>query len=357
MDVLAWLLDSDPAIRWQVMRDLTDAPDVAVAAERARVTSEGWGARLLALQRRDGQWDGGIPAFSSTAAAKWWQSLPSERQGTLFPEWTSTTWSLVLLRAFGLDPSRAEARHAVRLVREHCRWEHDGEPFFAGEVEPCIDGRAVAIGAYFGEDVQGIVDRLLGEQMSDGGWNCEQENGSTRGSFHSTIDVLEGLLEYERATGSPPEVRAARLRGHEYLLDRRMFRRLSTGEVIGQDRKTHGPAAFTQFSYPTYSHYDVLRGLDYLRSAGAVPDERLTEAIDLVTSKRDADGRWPLENPHPGKTYFDMDEGKGKPSRWNTLRAMRVLSWYQQAPRLAAGVQWREGRDSNPGSGNTRSSA
>jgi len=331
MDVVEWLLDSDPAIRWQVLRDLTDAPDDAVAAERARVAAEGWGARLLALQRPDGQWDGGIPTFTSPAAAKWWQSLPPERKGTLFPEWTSTTWSLVLLRAFGLDPAGAEARRAVRLVREHCRWEHDGEPYFAGEVEPCINGRTVAIGSYFGEDVKGIVDRLLGEQMNDGGWNCEQENGSTRGSFNSTIDVLEGLLEYERATGGSPEVTAARLRGQEYLLERRMLRRLSTGEVIDQDRKTHRPTGFTQFSYPTYFHYDVLRGVDYLRSAGVVPDERLAEAIALVESKRDADGRWPLENPHPGKVHVAMDEGEGRPSRWNTLRAMRALRWFHEA--------------------------
>ena len=324
-DVVEWLLDSDPAIRWQVMRDLTDAPEEDVAAERARVASEGWGARLLALQRQDGQWDGGTPTFTSTAAANWWRSLPPERQGTLFPEWTSTTWSLMLLRAFGLDPASAGARHAVRLVREHCRWEHDGEPFFAGEVEPCINGRAVAIGAYFGEDVQGIVDRLLGEQMSDGGWNCEQENGSTRGSFHTTIDVLDGLLEYERATGGPPKVSAARLRGQEYLLERRMLRRLSTGEVIDP--------AWTHFSYPTYWHYDVLRGLDYLRAAGAIPDERVAEAIDLVESKRDSDGHWPLEIPHPGQLHFAMDEGEGRPSRWNTLRGMRVLRWYEQTRR------------------------
>jgi hypothetical protein len=325
MDAIEWLLDSDPAIRWQVMRDLTDAPEEQVAAERARVAIEGWGARLLALQRPDGQWDGGVPTFTSTAAANWWQSLPPERRGTLFPEWTSTTWSLTLLRAFGLDPASAGAHHAVSLVREHCRWEHDGEPFFAGEVEPCINGRAVAIGAYFGEDVQGIVDRLLGEQMSDGGWNCEQENGSTRGSFRSTIDVLEGLLEYERATGGSPDVTAARLRGQEYLLERRMLRRRSNGEVIDP--------AWTLFSYPTYSHYDVLRGLDYLRAAGAIPDERVAEAIDLVESKPDADGRWPLENPHPGRLHFAMDEGKGRPSRWNTLRAMRVLRWSGQTQR------------------------
>ena len=154
MDVVAWLLNSDPAIRWQVMRDLTDAPAEDVAAERTRVAGEGWGAGLLALQRNDGQWDGGTPTFDSAAAAQWWQSLPPTRKGTLFPEWTSTAWSLMLLRNFGLDPASVGARRTVRLVREHCQWEHDGEPFFAGEVEPCINGKVVALGAYFGEDVR-----------------------------------------------------------------------------------------------------------------------------------------------------------------------------------------------------------
>ncbi len=329
LEVVDWLLDSDPAIRWQVMRDLIDAPDDEVAAERTRVATDGWGAWLLAHQRKDGHWDISTPArLTSAAAIDWWRSLPPARQGTLFPEWTSTAWSLMLLRAFGLDPTRAEARAAVRRVSEQVAWEHDGEPFFAGEVEPCINGKVVALGAYFGEDVQGIVDRLLGDQMGDGGWNCEHENGSTRGSFHSTIEVLDGLLACERATGGPTEVRTARLRGQEYLLERRMLRRLSTGEVIDP--------AWTRFSYPTYWHYDVLRGLDYLRAAGALPDKRVAEAIDLVHSKRDADGRWLLENPHPGRLHFAMDEGEGRPSRWNTHRATRVLRWYEQAsPRNA----------------------
>ena len=306
MNVVEWLLDTDPAIRWQVMRDVTAAPEDAVVAERARVATEGWGAQLVALQGPDGQWGG----------------------GTYFPAWTATAWTLMQLRDLGLDPMSAAARRAVALVRENSRWEHKREPFFAGEVEPCINGMTLAIGAYFGEDVRAIVDRLLGEQMGDGGWNCEQENGSTRGSFHSTIDVLEGLLEYERATGGSPEVTAARLRGQEYLLERRMLRRRSTGEVIDP--------AWTQFSYPTRYLYDVLRGLDYLRGAGVVPDERAAEAIDLVESKRDADGRWPLENPHPGEVHFAMDEGEGRPSRWNTLRATRVLRWYEQARRSAS---------------------
>jgi hypothetical protein len=328
MDAVEWLLDSDAAIRWQVMRDLTDASGEDVRAENARVATEGWGARLLALQRQDGHWDKSTPAtLTSAEAISWWKSLPTERQGTIFPEWTSTAWSLMLLRAFGLDPAGAATRQAIRRVREHVAWEHEGEPFFAGEVEPCINGKVVALGAYFGERVHGIVDRLLREQMTDGGWNCEQENGSTRGSFHSTIDVLDGLLEYERATGGSPAVNAARRRGEEYLLKRRMLRRLSTGDVID--------AAFTQFSYPTYWHYDVLRGLDYMRAAGAAQDERMAEAIDLVESKRDAEGRWPVENPHPGRMHFTMDEGEGRPSRWNTLRAMRVLRWYQQTPRSA----------------------
>jgi len=323
MDVVEWLLDSDPAIRWQVMRDLTDAPEDDVAAERARVETDGWGARLLSFQLEDGHWDTSIPErLTSAEAINWWRSLPTERQGTLFPEWTSTSWSLMLLRAFGLDPASAQAREAVGRVREHVAWEHDGEPFFAGEVEPCINGKVVALGAYFGEPVNDVVDRLLGEQMSDGGWNCEQENGSIRGSFHSTIDVLDGLLEFEQATGGSPAVSAARLRGQEYMLERRLLHRLSTGEVIDP--------AWTQFSYPTHWHYDVLRGLDYLRAAGVVPDRRLTEAVALVESKRDADGRWPLENPHRGRLHFAMDDGEGRPSRWNTLRAMRVLRWYQQ---------------------------
>jgi hypothetical protein len=311
MDVMEWLLDSDPAIRWQVVRDLTDAPRGVIAAERARVAREGWGARLLALQGTDGQWGG----------------------GTLFPKMVATTPTLVLLRDMGLDPESDGARRAIALVRENSRWEHAGQPFFEGEVEPCINGRAVLIGAYFGVDVQGIVARLVTEQMADGGWNCEQERGSTRGSFNSTICVLEGLLEYERVTGGRPAVAAARLRGQEYLLERRLLLRLSTGEVIDE--------AWTHFSYPADWHYDVLRGLDYLRDAGVAPDTRVAEAIDLVEQRRGEDGRWSLENVHEGELHFAMDEGEGKPSRWNTLRALRVLRWYEQA-RAKRGAHLRE---------------
>ena len=299
--VMDWLLDSDPSIRWQVMRDLTDAPPDAVAAERARIAHEGWGAGLLGLQTPEGSWGG------DSASSQW----PSS------PEWTCVV-ALVWLRDMGLDPSSEEARRSVELVRDKVTWRWwDNHPFFVGEVEPCINGRVVTIGSYFGQDVESLVDRLLGEQMADGGWNCEQENGSTRGSFHTTINVLEGLLEHERVTGGTAESRAARLRGQEYLLQRRLLHRLSTGEFVDP--------AFTQLSFPTGYHYDILRALDYLRDADALADGRATEAVTTLGSKRAADGRWPLENPHPDQLDVGVGETAGKPSRWITLRALRVL--------------------------------
>jgi hypothetical protein len=199
-------------------------------------------------------------------------------------------------------------------------------PFFAGEVEPCINGQVATGGAYFRQDVGGIVDRLLGEQLADGGWNCDAPRRSMRASFNTTICVLEALLEHERMGGGGPQVTAARLRGHEYLLERGLFRRLSTGEPIEKDRK--GGAVWTRFAFPTWWHYDVLRGLEYLRRAGVSPDERLADAIAVVAAKRDAAGRWPLETQYPGKMPVQIDDEAGRPSRWNTLRALRVLKWY-----------------------------
>jgi hypothetical protein len=291
-----WLLDSDPAIRWQVMRDLLDEPGDAVAAERARVAKEGWGGRLLALQRPEGRWGDDLSN----------------------PEWI-TLLALLMLRDLGLDPASDQTRRAVGLVHDNLTWHWWDKRFFEGEVEPCINGRVLAVGAYFGQDMQSLVERLLGEQMADGGWNCEQENGSIRGSFHSTINVLEGLLEHERASGANAQVTAAGERGREYLLERRMLRRRSTGELIDP--------AIVQLSYPMGYHYDVLRGLDYLRAAGVNPDDRTDEAVEVVASKRRTDERWALENPHDDELQFDMGEVEGEPSRWITFRALRVLRW------------------------------
>lgn len=315
-----WLLDSDPAIRWQVLRDIIDAPASVVAAERARVAETGWGRQLLDLQT-DGQWAGGA-CFPSR---DWRPPGPVNGDPGGQP-WTATLPTLRLLRDLGIDPAHPAVRSAVDDVREHSTWEYAGEPFFEGEVEPCINGGTVAIGAYFGEKVDGIVMRLLGEQLADGGWNCDAERGSTRSSFHSTICVLEGLLEYERAGGTTP-VADARHRGEEYLLTRSLFRRASTGQIVDPD--------WLQFSFPVQWHYDILRGLDYFRSVGGPCDPRLSEAFELVRGKQQQEGGrgWLLENTHSGLIHFEMEEGDGKPSRWNTLRALRVLRWYDAEQR------------------------
>jgi hypothetical protein len=310
MNDIDWLLDSDPAIRWQVMRDLTHEPPDIVAAERATIATEGWGARLLALQAQDGLW-----------AGKAWSH-----------DWTDTFHVLELLRRFGLDPASEHARRAVSLVREHVTWGDGAEwqnpwadnGFFEGEVEPCINGNVVSTGSYFGVDMTPLVERLLGEQLPDGGWNCEVENGAKVSSFGTTINVLEGLLEHERAIGGSALVAEARRRGEEYMLERRLFRRKSTGEVIDP--------SWLEFSFPTWYFYDVLRGLEYLRDAEVKLDERIAEAIGVVESNRDPDGRWPLQNVHRGEAHFELDDGEDRPSRWNTLRAMRVLDWFAHVP-------------------------
>jgi hypothetical protein len=297
--VIEWLLDADPAIRWQVMRDLTDEPDDCVAAERSRIASEGWGAQVLGLQSSEGNWGGDADARN----------------------WLCTSYTLLLMKDLGLDPSSEEARRSIGLVRDHITWPRQmgGRPYFDGETETCVNGWILGVGAYFGEASDRLVDRLLGEQLEDGGWNCDAPL-SRRSSFHSTICVMEGLLEYEKAKGETAAVTEARVRAQEYLLERRMLRSLSSGEVIDPN--------WTRFSFPTTWHYDLLRGLDYLRSAGVEPDERVTEAVGLVAKKQDQNGKWLLENSHPDRVHFDMEGVEGDPSRWNTLRALRVLDWY-----------------------------
>ncbi|MBK5333240.1 MAG: hypothetical protein JJD93_14785 [Ilumatobacteraceae bacterium] len=307
MDVIDWLLEGDPAIRWQVLRDLTDASPDEVAAERARVAHEGWGARLLALQGAEGLWEGGA-CFPATYTG-----------GEPGQPWTATMHTLQTLQIFGLDPASGAARRGIPLVAEHGHWEHAGQRYFDGEVEPCINGRTIETGAYFGVDVAAIVERILGERLADGGWNCEAENGSVRSSFHTTIDVLNGLLEFERMSGGSAAVRDARRSGEDYLLERRLFRRKSTGEVADP--------AFLDFAFPYYWRYDVLRALDYFRHSGADPEHRMAEAVDVVQSKRRLDGRWLLDRIHPGRVHFEI-ENVGEPSRWNTLRALRVLDWW-----------------------------
>lgn len=294
--VIRWLLDGDQAIRWQVMRDLTHEPENVVAAERSRVANEGWGQALLDRQSPEG----------------WWVRPDDEG-------WMITMDALALLREMGVDPSSDAARTAISRVKTHLTWEMLGNrPYFEGETEPCINGAILAFGSYFRERCDTIVHRLLSEQLADGGWNCEAPP-STRASFNSTIRVLEGLLEYERAWGAATAITDARRKAHEYLLQRRMFRRLTTGEII--DR------TWTRFTFPTMWHYDVLRGLDYLRGAGVDPDERVIEAVEIVKARRHQNGRWPMNHLHADRLGFPLEPQTGRASRWNTLRAMRVLEW------------------------------
>jgi hypothetical protein len=309
---LKWLLDSDPAIRWQVMRDLTGAPRDAVAAERSRVATEGWGAQLLASQSPAGNWGEGPRG--------WRAELPKDDRAMLI-----TLYSLVVLMDLGLDPASKQARAMINRVDKQLVFKRlDNRPFLDGETEPCINGRILGIGAYFKEPNVTLANQLLGEQLEDGGWNCEAPK-SRCSSFHTTICVLDGLLEYERAMGKSTAVTRARKRAENYLLERRMFRSLRTGVVINK--------RWLRFSFPPFWHYDVLRGLDYLRNAGIKPDSRIREAIETVMERRHQNGRWPLNLLHPEYIPLEMETGVARASRWNTLRALRVLRWYQTATR------------------------
>jgi hypothetical protein len=296
---LKWLLDSDPAIRWQVMRDLTGEARNAIAAERSRVATEGWGAQLLGRQSPAGYW--GDP--------KKWDLI--------------TLYSLVVLKDLGLHPASQQARKMIHRVHRRLVFKPlDNRPYLDGETEPCINGRILGIGAYFKEPNDALANQLLGEQLEDGGWNCEAPK-SRRSSFHTTICVLEGLLEYERAGRKSAAVTKARQRAENYLLERRMFRSLRTGQII--DKR------WLRFSFPVFWHYDVLRGLDYLRNAGVKPDSRVSDAIEIVIARRHQNGRWPLNILHPEHIPVEMETDAGRASRWNTLRALRVLRWYDNS--------------------------
>lgn len=304
---LQWLLDADSAIRWQVMRDLTGAAPDAISAERSRVATEGWGARLLALQSPAGKW-GGSPRG-------WRDELPKHDREVLI-----TLYTLVLLKDLGLSPAAKQSRRMIgRIDRRVVFKRLENRPFFDGETEPCINGRILGVGSYFKEPNDRLARQLVAEQLEDGGWNCEAPR-SRRSSFHTTICVLEGLLDYQQAGGKSVAVTKARKRGENYLIERSMFRSFRTGEIA--DKR------WLRFSFPTFWHYDVLRGLDYLRNAGIEPDGRIREAVEIVAGRRHQNGRWPLNLLHPEFVPLEMETGVGSASRWNTLRALRVLRWY-----------------------------
>lgn len=315
-----WLLESDPTLRWQVERDLLDAPPEVWEATRSRIATEGFGARLLTLQDADGQWAGGafFPAdydFDDPAGSDDGQP------------WTATTWTLNALREWGLDASVLRERRTAELLDEHCRWEYDNLPYWAGEVDCCINAWTLANGLWLGANVDGIADWFLEHQLPDGGWNCEWVEGSRRSSFHSTLNSLKGLLAFEAATGGAADVAAARRRGDEYLLERRLLHRLTTNQPVGQ--------WINDFSYPIRWSYSALNACDYFRLAtqhdGVVPDPRMSEAIGIVRGGRQPDGTWLQTGRQPGRVWFEVDVPAGQPSKWLTLYGTRVLSWWDAA--------------------------
>ena len=308
--VIDWLLDGDPAIRWQTLRDVTGAPEAAVERERRKIARDGWGQRLLSKQDPEGTWAGGLYS----------------------PKWTSTTYTMLLLRDFGLLPTNRPARAACKLLLDQGLQPDGGLNYgtwaqWTHRSETCVTGMVLSILSYFQLDdprLDSIATHLLEQQMPDGGWNCQRSAGATHASVHTTISALEGLRLYELYRGRERrrlrELREAQCRGREFLLEHRLFRSHRTGEII--------KPAFVRFSFPPRWHYDILRALDYFQSVNAPRDERLTEAIEIVHDRRDADGRWPLQNVYKGKTHFEL-ERVGAPSRWNTLRALRVLKWWE----------------------------
>ena len=317
--LLSWLLDADPALRWQVERDLADAPERVWRATRNRVATEGFGAKLLALQDADGQWAGGA-YFPRDFDFQGPEAADDAGQ-----PWTATTWTLNTLRDWGVDAA-VLAGTAERLAR-NSRWEYKDLPYWGGEVDCCINAFTLANGVWLGADVSALAQWFLDHRMEDGGWNCEWEAGSTRSSFHSTLNTLRGLLQYESATGGSDALRSARHSGEDYLLQRRLLRTLSTGDLVG-------PWA-TRFAYPFRWFYSALTAADYFREAalhdGSPPDRRMTEAMEVIRAARRPDGTWLQERRHPGRVYFEVDVPPGEPSKWLTLYGTRVLAWWDAA--------------------------
>ena len=315
--MIQWLLNGDPAIRWQTLRDLVGAAEGTIAKEQRKIVRHGWGARLLARQDAAGTWAGG----------------PTSDAGLYSPKWTSTTYTMLLLRDFGLPANNPQARKACKLLLDGGLQPDGGINYgiwakWTRKSETCVTGMVLSILSHFKyEDARldTLANHLLEQQMPDGGWNCRRPQGATHSSVHTTISVLEGLRLFElNRKHKAREIQAAQRRGREFLLVHQLFRSHRTGEII--------KPLFLRFAFPPRWHYDILRALDYFQAVDAPLDPRLAEAIEIVRTSQREDGRWPLQHSYKGKTYFEM-ERVAAPSRWNTLRALRALNWWDRRPR------------------------
>ncbi len=315
--IIEWLLEGDPAIRWQTKRDLLDAPLDDVASERARVATSGWGKRLLDRQDPTGTWAGGLYG----------------------PKWTSTAYTLLLLRHCGLAPGHPSALRAVEQIWDGARY-FDGGLTPAASVdapEACVTSMYLTLARYFGYDDARVEDAhrwLLANRLADGGWNCRTVRfGDRHSSFHTTILALEALARSAQRFPDDDEITAALVGGREFFLAHRLYKSHRHGTTVSP--------AFTKLSFPPRWHYDVLRGLEHFAATDAPWDDRYGDALEVVNRRRRSDGTWPVQNKHPGDVWFDMEK-TGGPSRWNTLRALRVQRWAHSAiagrpaPRSAA---------------------
>ncbi|GAB3709359.1 prenyltransferase/squalene oxidase repeat-containing protein [Mariniluteicoccus flavus] len=317
VDVIAWLLQGEAALRWQVERDLMDAPEEIGQETRSRVPHEGCAAVIIGHQDPDGQWDGG--AFFPGDLQPGAEGPAHQEPGQ---PWTATYWSLLTLREWGVEPD-ALREDTASLLEANSRWEYDDLPFWEGEVDACINAGTLANGSWLGRDVSGLETWFVEHQMAEGGWNCDWVEGSQRASFHSTLNTLVGLLDHEARTGATPALVEARHRAQEYLLQRELMRSRTTGEV-------HTPWA-THWAYP-FRYYSVIRAADHFRAAalhdGVGPDPRMEAAVEHIRQQRQADGTWRQQLRHEGRAWCQIDVDAGQPSPWLTFTALRVLEWW-----------------------------
>ena len=302
-----WLKGGDAAIRWQTLQDLLDGSPEAVRLERVRVADSGWGQRLLQYQGSDGRWAGG-----------------KHGRGLYGPKWTSTAYTLLLLRRLGLQPGHPQAMEGVKLLWDHARYVDGGlTPAITIDApEACVTSMYVALARYFGFDdprVDTALDWLLANQLPDGGWNCRTVRfGDRHSSFHTSISALEAVAEAMDLEPNRSDLAEAINRGTGFFLDHRLYKSHRTGAVVDD--------AMTRLSFPPRWRYDILRGLDFFAAVDSPWDDRFTDALAVLAGRQRRDGRWPVQQKHAGLVWFDMEK-TGGPSRWNTLRALRVRRW------------------------------